>query len=91
MNIKERACIDLIVVVDHSGSMSGTKMELVHKTLKYLLTILSEKDRLCLIKFDTTASRLTPLKKNAKDNLEYFTGHIDSIHANGGTTIALGI
>lgn len=35
--------------------MSGTKIELVNKTLKYLLTILTERDRLCLIMFDNFA------------------------------------
>lgn len=56
-------------------------MLLVNKTLKYLLEILNEKDRLCLIMFDDRSVRLTPLKKNTKENRAYFTKHIDSIHA----------
>jgi len=53
--------------------MSGEKMMLVNSTLKYLLEILNEKDRLCLIMFDHSSKRLTPLKKNTKENRNYFT------------------
>lgn len=51
-NAKEemtRPPIDLICVIDRSGSMSGEKIALVRKTLNLLLEFLGEKDRLCLI------------------------------------------
>jgi len=41
--------VDLICVIDKSGSMAGDKMEMVHHTLKLLLDILKEKDRLCIV------------------------------------------
>jgi hypothetical protein len=43
--------MDLICVIDDSGSM-GEKAKLVRKSLKYLLKILGENDRICLISFD---------------------------------------
>lgn len=48
----EKPPIDLICVVDRSGSMFGEKIDLVRKTLNLLLEFLGEKDRLCLIQFD---------------------------------------
>lgn len=61
--------------------MSGEKINLVNQTLKYLLTILTERDRLCLIVFDDRATRLTPLKRNTKENHSFFTKSIDAIFA----------
>jgi len=46
--------IDLICLIDVSGSMSGTKLNNVKKTLLILLDFLREKDRLCLITFESS-------------------------------------
>ena len=37
-NEEKRAPIDLVAVIDKSGSMSGEKLELVKKTLEFVLT-----------------------------------------------------
>lgn len=47
-----RPNIDLICVIDRSGSMMGEKMKNVIETLKYVLEFLNEGDRICLIQFD---------------------------------------
>lgn len=49
VSLENRPSIDLICVIDRSGSMGGTKIQLVKDTLKLLLELLNEKDRLCLI------------------------------------------
>ena len=38
-------------VIDTSGSMSGEKINLVKKTLKYVIDLLEENDRFSLISF----------------------------------------
>ena len=43
--------------------MSGAKLELVKNTLKYIIDILCENDRFCLISFESSAERLCPLLK----------------------------
>ena len=50
-------------MIDHSGSMSGDKMNLVKKSLKHLLKLLQPNDRLCLIEFDDQYYRLTRLMR----------------------------
>jgi len=48
--------------------MGGQKAQLVRKSLKYLLKMLNEDDRICLISFDTNAKILTPFLRNREDN-----------------------
>jgi len=48
-----RVPIDLICVVDQSGSMAGEKMTLLKETLVYIAEQLNEFDRLAIISFDT--------------------------------------
>ena len=63
-----RAPVDLICVIDHSGSMSGEKIDLVRNTLKSLLEFTSQYDRICLIQFDDKAEQLAPLIRNTPQN-----------------------
>ena len=50
-----RSAIDLFCVIDDSGSMSGEKAKFVRKSIKYLLKILRDNDRISLISFDSDA------------------------------------
>ncbi len=47
--------IDLVCVVDQSGSMRGEKIQLLRKTLSYITDQLNEYDRLSIVSFNTTA------------------------------------
>lgn len=58
----ERTSVDLICVIDVSGSMSGQKLDLVKETMKYLIETLTPSDRLSIITFQSQASRICPLK-----------------------------
>lgn len=82
--LDNRESIDLICVVDVSGSMMGEKITLLKKTLSGLSKFLKERDRLCLIQFNTDAKRLTPLLRSNKDNWKnVFNKVIDSLEADG--------
>jgi len=50
-----RVPIDLVCVVDQSGSMAGEKINLLKKTLTYITEQLNEFDRLAIISFNTSA------------------------------------
>jgi Mg-chelatase subunit ChlD len=56
-----RAAIDLICVIDCSGSMQGEKIMLVQSTMRSLLQMLDTNDRLCIVRFESSAQRITPL------------------------------
>lgn len=53
--------IDLVCVIDKSASMEGIELDLVKKTLNFILNFLDENDRLSLIIFESSAERLCPL------------------------------
>ena len=48
--------------------MQGPKLQSVKKSLRALMVFLTEKDRICLITFDSKAERLTPLRKCTDKN-----------------------
>lgn len=50
-----RVPIDLICVVDQSGSMAGEKIALLKQTLIYIVEQMSELDRLAVVSFNTQA------------------------------------
>lgn len=61
---------DLICVIDISGSMSGEKIWHVKESLKILLNLMDEKDRICLILFDNDATNYFNLNYLTKKNKE---------------------
>ncbi len=47
--------IDLVCIVDKSGSMQGAKIHLLKDTLNYIVDQMGVLDRLAIISFDTNA------------------------------------
>lgn len=47
--------IDLVCVVDQSGSMQGEKIRLLKDTLEYIIKQMSALDRLSIISFNSSA------------------------------------
>ncbi|CAD8119435.1 unnamed protein product [Paramecium primaurelia] len=83
----QRVGVDLICLIDKSGSMDGQKIAMVQQTLSVLLDFLSDCDRYQLITFESSAQRLTPLKRVTDGNKQYFRQIISQIYSGGGTNI----
>lgn len=84
-NEEEMPGVDLVLVIDKSGSMSGEKLNMAKNAGVSALDILTEKDRLGLITFDhgyTVDFQLTPTSE--KDRLKNI---IQGIPLGGGTSI----
>lgn len=82
----------MICVIDVSGSMKdGNKLNLVKKTLKFILSFLTEKDRICLIKFSTDSHRILNLTKTSDENKPKIHKIVDSLQSNGSTAIEKGL
>ena len=82
---------DLICVIDISCSMSGEKIWHVKESLKILLNLMDEKDRICLILFDNDATNYFNLNYLTKKNKEILNQKIDKIDSRGGTNIMSGL
>ena len=86
-----RASVDLVCVLDVSGSMAGEKLRLLIQTLEYLLTLLSDDDRLCIITFNDASRRLSRLLRMTQTGKKDIQMIIKRIGAGGGTNIAAGM
>lgn len=86
-----RSGIDVICVIDVSGSMQGPKLELAKKTLKFMTTQLGPNDRACVVTFSDEAQRLCPLACMNDLGKQILDERIDNINIEGGTEIVLGL
>ena len=91
-NENDKKCnVDLICVIDVSGSMDGEKIYQVKESLKILISLMGEKDRLCLITFSSNANNFYNLEYLTKKNKEILEEKINQISAGGGTNILSGL
>ena len=91
-NENDKKCnVDLICVIDVSGSMCGEKIYQVKESLKILISLMGEKDRLCLITFSSNAKNFYNLEYLTKKNKEILEEKINQISAGGGTNILSGL
>jgi len=88
---QNKAPLDLVCVLDHSGSMNGDKMKLVKNTFTVLLKYLGDLDRISIVIFDDKASRLVPLIRTTELNKKKIMSAIRSVNGDGGTDINLGM
>ncbi|XBJ04493.1 hypothetical protein VPH35_023423 [Triticum aestivum] len=58
-----RAPLDLVTVLDVSGSMDGQKMELLKQAMGFVVDQLGPDDRLSMVSFSGEATRLIPLTR----------------------------
>ncbi|KAI3748234.1 hypothetical protein L6452_11188 [Arctium lappa] len=90
-NQNARAPIDLVTVLDISGSMTGTKIALLKQAMGFVVQNLGPLDRLSVIAFSSSARRLFPLRRMTDNGKQESLQIINSLVANGGTNIAEGL
>ncbi|CAK94086.1 unnamed protein product (macronuclear) [Paramecium tetraurelia] len=88
---KQRANIDLMCVVDVSGSMNGEKIKLVQNSLRYIQKILKPTDRLALVTFGTQAGINLQWTRNIAENKKKIKKAIKDIKIRDSTNIASGV
>jgi len=87
----EKAALDLVCVIDQSISMHGSPIDLVKKALRCLLNYLGDSDRLSVVIFNDSATRIFPLTTMTQANKDKTSSQIQLIDANNGTNIHQGI
>ncbi|KAK6163356.1 hypothetical protein DH2020_000220 [Rehmannia glutinosa] len=86
-----RAPVDLVTVLDVSGSMAGTKLALLKRAMGFVIQNLGPSDRLSVIAFSSTARRLFPLRRMTDNGRHEALQAVNSLTSNGGTNIAEGL
>ena len=83
------APLNLCLVLDHSGSMSGRPIETVKQAAIELVNKLSPNDRISVIAFDHRAEVLVP--NQAVTNINFIKEQINQLQPAGGTAIDEGM
>lgn len=62
-NGRERLPLNLSLVLDHSGSMRGEKMEYVKQAACHVLELLEEMDKVSVVVYDDIVDTIVPLNQ----------------------------
>merc|ERR1740117_1423418 len=88
---EERQAMDLICVLDVSGSMRGDKMRQLQEAMRFIIDQAAEKDRLSIVAFNSGATRVLRLCKMNSLGKDEATRLTLQLNASGGTSIAAGL
>ena len=87
---KKRVPINLAIVIDKSGSMSGQRIEKAREAAILAVNMLNENDTLSIVAYDSEARVIVPATK--VDNKLRIIGLInENIYAGGGTALFAGL
>lgn len=87
----ERSSVDLIAVLDRSGSMGVAKLQAVKDTTTFLVQQMSSQDRLGVVSFDDQVIVNFPLRPMNHENKKVVEAAISGISAGGGTNLSGGL
>ncbi|QFS43172.1 vWA domain-containing protein [Nostoc sphaeroides] len=88
-NLDRDVPLNLCLILDHSGSMSGRSLETVKKAANRLVDRLNPGDRLSVVVFDHRAKVLVP--SQSVEDPEKIKQQINRLAADGGTAIDEGL
>jgi len=91
MNATERQAMDIICVLDVSGSMQGDKISQVQDATRFIIEQTTPKDRLSIVSFNSNASRVLRLRKMSPEGKNDATMSTLRLSTGGGTSIAAGL
>lgn len=83
--------VDLVVVLDRSGSMGGAKIRHAKQSVMKLLSELSAKDRFALVTYSDTVTVHTNLIRISDDNRHAVSSMVQGIRTGGATNLAEGL
>jgi len=88
---EKRQPLDIICVLDVSGSMQGDKLRLVQEAVRFVIKESEPKDRLSIVAFNHGATRVLRLARMHNEGKNEATVATLRLTAGGGTRIASGL
>ncbi|MBF0119474.1 MAG: VWA domain-containing protein [Desulfobacterales bacterium] len=90
-NDKEKKNIDMVIVLDRSGSMQGEKINNAKQAVLKLLSSLSDNDRFALISYSDNVFKHSDFITINNDNLKWLSSIIYQIIPDGSTNLGDGL
>ncbi|CAK9150605.1 unnamed protein product [Ilex paraguariensis] len=81
-----RAPIDLVTVIDVSGSLNTEKIQMMKRAMRLVVSSLTSSDRLSIVAFSASSKRLLPLRRMTSTGRRSARRIVDAIVALDGTT-----
>lgn len=86
-----RVPVDIVTVLDVSGSMSGRKVALLKQAMGFVINNLGPSDRLSVVSFSSSAARQLPLVCMNDEGKQKALEKVEFLYCSGGTNIAEGL
>jgi Ca-activated chloride channel family protein len=83
--------VDMVIVLDRSGSMNGPKISDARQAILNLLSSLTARDRLALITYSDHVQQITGLNPVTPAHARHLRARVSGIHAGGGTNLGAGL
>lgn len=83
--------LDIVCIVDVSGSMQGAKIQSLRKAVEFVISTLGDQDRLSLVQFNSDADVVHGLARMTESNKLEAKRLANGLHAGGGTNIYNGM
>lgn len=87
----QKVPLDVVCVLDNSGSMSGGKLESLKKAMDFVIEMLGPHDRLSVVNFNSHPELMHGLLKMNSSNQFRAKTTIHTLRATGGTNILQGM
>lgn len=87
----ELRSVDMVIVLDRSGSMKGQKIAYARRAVLNLLSSLSHDDRFAFLTYSDGVQVLSPLVNVTDGNREHLESIVRAVRAGGNTNLGAGL